>query len=84
MKTNTPKKIYLEAIYPDNGVLPGGLHYTPSPTDIEYIRTDAFIEKMEKYLKTQFINDVSVLSGGAVHINFSTAIKNFINYMKGE
>ena len=50
--------------------------------DIEYIRTDAFIEKTEKYLKTQFIEDVSVLAGGIVHINFSTAIKNFVNYIK--
>jgi hypothetical protein len=52
--------------------------------DIEYTRTDAFIESAEKYFKTQFINDVSVLSGGVVNINFSTAIKNFVKYMKGE
>lgn len=52
--------------------------------DIEYIRKDAFIEKAEKYLKNQFVKDVSVLAGGVVHINFSTAIKNFKNYMKGE
>ena len=52
--------------------------------DIEYTRTDAFIEKTEKYLEDQFIKDVSVLAGGIVQINFTTAIKNFINYMKGE
>jgi len=51
--------------------------------DVEYIRADTFIEKAEKYLKIQFIEDVSVLAGGAVHINFSTAIKNFVEYMKG-
>lgn len=49
---------------------------------VEYTRTDVFIEKSEKYLKTQFIKDVSVLAGGVVNINFSTAIKNFIEYMK--
>jgi hypothetical protein len=52
--------------------------------DIEYTRTDAFIEKAEKYLESQFIKDVSVLAAGAVHINFSIAIKNFVNYMKRE
>ena len=51
---------------------------------VGYIRTDAFIEKAEKYLENQFINDVSVLAGDVVHINFSIAIKNFINYIKGE
>ena len=50
---------------------------------VEYTRTDVLIEKAEKYLKDKFIKDVSVLAGGPVHINFSTAIKNFINYMGG-
>ena len=85
MKANgAPEKIYLEKIYPDNGVLPNGLNYNQSPNDIEYTRTDAFIEKAEKYLKSQFIKDVSVLAGGAVNINFSVAIENFVKYMKGE
>ena len=44
-----PEKIYLEKIYPDNGVLPNGLNYTQSPDDIEYTRTDAFIEKALKW-----------------------------------
>ena len=55
MKANTPEKIYLEAIYPDNGVLPNGLNYTTSPTDIEYIRTDAFIEKASEWLSKHAI-----------------------------
>lgn len=46
-----PEKIYLEAIYPDNGVLPNGLNYTPSPTDIEYVQTDAFINKACKWFR---------------------------------
>ena len=50
---------------------------------IEYIRTDAFIEKAEKYFTEKFIKDVSVLAGGAVHINFDAAFSNFIKYMKG-
>lgn len=51
---------------------------------VQYTRTDVLIEKAEKYLKDKFIEDVSVLAGGPVHIGFSTAIKNFINYIKGE
>ena len=51
---------------------------------VEYIRKDAFVEKAETYLKEQFAKDVSVLAGGVVHINFETAINNFIDYMKGE
>ena len=51
MKASAPKKIYLEREYPDNGVLPNGLNYIPKPTDIEYIRTDAFIEKAVEFLK---------------------------------
>ena len=51
MKANeAPEKIYLEKVYPDNGVLPNGLNYTPSHTDIEYTRTDTFIEKAYEYL----------------------------------
>ena len=52
--------------------------------DIEYTRTDTFVKKAETYLKEKFAKDVSVLSDGIVHINFETAINNFINYMKGE
>lgn len=52
--------------------------------NIEYVRKDTFIKKAEKYLKSQFIKDVSVLAGGAANINFSAAIKNFVKYMKGE
>lgn len=56
MKANeAPEKIYLEAIYPDNGVLPNGLNYTPSPTDIEYTRTDAFIEESTSYIQQHWI-----------------------------
>ena len=79
-----PEKIY---IYPSELA---GIDYDeewldrPFGDSIEYTRTDAFIENAEKYLKTQFIEDVSILAGGPVHINFSAAIKNFLNYMKGE
>ena len=49
-QVKVPEKIYLEKVYPDNGVLPNGLNYNQSPNDIEYICTDAFIEKAAEWL----------------------------------
>ena len=85
MKANeAPERIYLypsdragEAYEDEWGDRPWG-------DSVEYTRTDAFIEKTEKYLIEKFIKDVSVLAGGVVHINFDAAISNFIKYMKGE
>lgn len=76
----TPEKIYIQPNAHD-----GWFEINPnSDIFVEYVRKDAFIEKTEKYLTGKFINDVSVLAGGAVHINFDSAISNFIKYMKGE
>ena len=92
----TPEKIYIQPNAHD-----GWFEINPnSDIFVEYVRKDAFIEKAEKYLTGKFINDVSVLAGGAVHyifaqgypflyvgvidINFDSAISNFIKYMKGE
>jgi len=83
MKTNAPEKIYL--VNDDLNIKREWYKTKQVGFDTtEYTRTDVFIERAENYLKDQFIKDVSVLSGGVVHINFSTAIKNFVNYMKGE
>ena len=75
---NAPEKIYLEKVYPDNGVLPNGLNYTPSPTDIEYTRTDAFIEKACKWLLTN-ASDYCIL-----HNSYDTKelVKDFVDAMK--
>lgn len=81
MKANAPEKIYI-----DNPTGEFDDHWSiyQNNDSIEYIRTDTFVKKAETYLKEKFVKDVSVLAGGAVHINFETAINNFINYMKGE
>ena len=86
MKANeAPEKIYVDSnAIGDNISTTVDTKRQDYPTCIEYTRTDAIIEKAEKYLKSQFIKDVSVLAGGAVNINFSTAIKNFIDYIRGE
>lgn len=88
MKANgAPKKIYLSQERDKDGCyidLMWHKHPYEDMENIQYTRTDAFIEKLENYLKNQFIKDVSVLAGGVVHINFNTAISNLKNYMKGE
>ena len=77
MKANAPEKLYLLS----NGLIS---YCRNTDEDVEYTSADVFIEKAETYLKEKFAKDVSVLTGGAVHINFETAINNFIKYMKGE
>ena len=42
-------------------------------TDIEYIRTDAFIEKAIKYVANRFLAP-----------GMDNEIEDFVNYMKGE
>ncbi len=76
-----PKKIYLEAIYPDNGTLPIGLNYTPSPTDIEYTRTDAFIKKACEFIKERFYFDDSWHTEGETCIS-DKVIEDFKKYME--
>ena len=78
MKANVPKKLY----YAPYGDIREDCPITDK--DIEYTRTDAFIEKAEKYLTEKFIKDVCVLAMGGVSINFAPAISNFLKYMKGE
>ena len=76
MKANeAPEKIYLEKVYPDNGILPNGLNYNQSPNDIEYTRTDAFIEKAKTFIYNH-------IDGSGLHLNY--ILKEFENYMKGE
>ena len=76
-----PEKIYFSTN--ENGTnyterIPFGRKY------VEYVRKDAFIEKVEKYLEEHFINEVSVLAGGPVNIKFDQAFEKFIKYIKGE
>ena len=89
MKANeAPEKIYLEKVYPDNGVLPNGLNYNQSSNDIEYTRTDAFIEKAASYLNSKLYDWVRI-----EHLNPSIFpnviikqdfIEDFKKYMEGE
>ena len=57
-------------------------------TDIEYIRTDAFIEKIENYLNSQLYDWVSITNPDQMsHPNVipkKDFIEDFKDYMKGE
>ena len=72
MKANVPEKIYMS---------PAGVLYKGDKqqcNDIEYTRTDAFIENAEEYLYKQ-LNEGNMECG-----DIETFIKDFRNYMEGE
>lgn len=78
-----PEKIYLEKIYPDNGVLPNGLNYNQSINDIEYIRTDVFIKKAKLWLaEIHRVCDITDEHGYRIELRELRA--RFEIYMKGE
>lgn len=77
MKANSPDKIYLH-IRPnkENGSTWHGNKI--SDTDIEYTRTDAFIEKAYEYLSYH-------LDTSKIDVNYKFEfIEEFKKYMKGE
>ena len=86
MKANAPDKIYLEKVYPDNGVLPNGLNYNQSPNDIEYIKKDAFIEKACEFILLNAADYIDVThKGGIEHLALQESfIENFKKYIEGE
>lgn len=77
-----PKKIYLTQLM---------LFATPtissSDNDVEYIRTDAFIKKAEKFFTEKFevedYNDNIDIDASPI-FNYGRFIDDFKNYMKGE
>lgn len=96
MKTNeAPEKIYIsnfaiEAL-PKNEQLSERWHeVSTQDTDIEYIRTDAFIEKAEKFLEDNLTEEdckfgwsewTEVKSG---YNSIDSFMRAFRTYMKGE
>ena len=70
-----PEKIYIF----DNPILDfTKLNVRQGDDDIEYTRTDAFIEKVEEYIYKQ-LNEGRIECG-----DIEKFIKDFKNYMKGE
>ena len=83
MKPNeAPEKIYVrsEAIF-------NALQKRRKESDVEYTRTDALIEKAEKYFIEKFevedYNDNIDIDGSPI-FNYGRFIEDFKNYMKGE
>ena len=72
MKANAPEKIYIPTILAANVV-----RYKEEGS-IEYVRTDAFIEKAEEFI-------YSALNDGIMGTaNIEDFMRLFRNYMKGE
>jgi hypothetical protein len=78
MKANAPKKIYINPMpNPSDGYV--GVAWSEPHVDMkEYTRTDAFIEKAEKFI-------YSALNDGIMGTaNIEDFMRLFKNYMKGE
>jgi len=88
MKANeVPKSkfVYPDKLYArckDNKTL--DISYAPQTLEaVEYIRTDAFIEKAEVYLKGRLLRYIDLCVRG-VGISTDEFIEKFKNYMKGK
>ena len=82
----TPYKIYLERILCSDEVYDTWKSQKTISDDIEYIRTDAFIEKACEWLKESITNNPEcnrIISKKGV-ITMGELIEDFRNYMKGE
>ncbi len=85
MKANAPEKIYLH-IRPNKEIGSTWHGNKISDTDIEYTRTDAFVEKACAWLKESITNNPEcnrIISKKGV-ITMGELIKDFRKYIKGE
>lgn len=86
MKANAPEKLYFGR---HEGCLLDTYSNKESEDEIEYVRTDAFIEKACDWLRTHSEMDFFELIPvgnycGAGNLNKKKMIEDFRNYMKGE
>ncbi len=83
MKANAPEKLYLR----DTGILGDGISTGRfRDTDIEYILTDAFIEKAEKAMIEWAGTYISKTTGGGARerkVLATDLLNYFKKYMKG-
>ena len=97
MKANAPERIYLQKYDYDTLLCLNkwNIHeeWTVKPcnekiaTNIEYIRTDAFIEKVINFLNYKLDDVVATRGLGTIiphHVAKQELIDDFIKYMKGE
>lgn len=81
MKANAPEKIYIQPDAQDGWFMVNNLNNTL----VEYIHTDAFIEKAEKFFTEKFevedYNDNIDIDGSPI-FNYGRFIDDFKNYME--
>jgi hypothetical protein len=78
MKANAPEKLYLS-----KNIYSTYLYQVPDPDDetiVEYIRTDAFIEKASEWFKIRY----EWIDIDGTRNYDKSAFEDFKNYMKGE
>ena len=81
-----PEKIYRTTTFLDNnkGKTVWKEHPVEGAENVEYTRTDAFIEKAEKWMKENFVNDQGLYCVITDYNTVNEMIEDFKKYMKGE
>lgn len=80
MKTNAPEKIYIF----DNPILDfAKLSVKQNDKDVEYTRTDAFINKATEWLCYNYDKYIRII-GSSVYPAYAELCKDFQKAMKGE
>jgi len=85
MKANAPEKLYISPTSFEVGEAFTSILASKSKGDIEYTRTDAFIEKALAYLNSKFYFHNAFY--GVVSTDFNAMeelFEDFENYMRGE
>ena len=77
MKANAPEKIYLNPLLMEDGesIVRKCTFERQRDSQIEYTRTDAFIEKAKEFIWSH-------TEGSDYHVNY--VLKEFENFIKGE
>ena len=86
MKENVPEKIYLNPLLMEDGesIVRRCTFERQRDGQIEYIRTDAIIEKVEKFMKTVNEYLYHCVSEECDYVDTDKFIEGFKNYMTGE
>ena len=84
MKENAPEKLYVDVRDNLSDSILYGFTEKRTDEDIEYIRTDAFIEKAKKWFEENFMNVHRWEISTYEFENIQSMIDEFRNYMKGE
>lgn len=86
MKPDAPKKIYVPTCpLSESGLEEFWVNHKTFNDDVEYTRTDAFIEKACEWLSKHFYDGCyQFYDNDGMWIDADSMIEDFKNYMKGE